>query len=137
MGSYAQFEHYLTTLEMETRPEFWPPTPVFWPTVRSVGAEQQNGSEDNWPLRRPKKEGAKQFFLSLVYRGHPPRILQGCAGPCAEPCAHPWRAEGRGRQFFIQLSLRAGIANRRVRPAITVKKVNVETTKILGFSVAD
>ena len=34
MGSYARFEHYLTTLEMETRPEPRPPTMVFPSTVR-------------------------------------------------------------------------------------------------------
>ena len=28
MGSYARFEHYLTTLVVETCPEFWPPSPV-------------------------------------------------------------------------------------------------------------
>ena len=39
MGSYARFEHYLTTLEMETCPGFWPPsTTVFWPTVRGATA---------------------------------------------------------------------------------------------------
>ena len=31
MGSYARFEHYLTTLEVETCPEFWPPSPVSGP----------------------------------------------------------------------------------------------------------
>ena len=31
MGSYARFEHYLTTLELETCPEFWPPSPVSGP----------------------------------------------------------------------------------------------------------
>ena len=34
MGSYARFEHYSATLEVETRPEFCPPTTVFWPTGR-------------------------------------------------------------------------------------------------------
>ena len=28
MGSYARFEHYLTTLEMKACPEFFPPSPV-------------------------------------------------------------------------------------------------------------
>ena len=31
LGSYARFEHYLTTLEVETCPEFWPPSPVSGP----------------------------------------------------------------------------------------------------------
>ena len=31
MGSYARFEHYLTTLEVETCSEFWPPSPVSGP----------------------------------------------------------------------------------------------------------
>ena len=31
MGSYARFEHYLTTLEVETCPEFCPPSPVSGP----------------------------------------------------------------------------------------------------------
>ena len=31
MGSYALFEHYLTTLEVETYPEFWPPSPFSGP----------------------------------------------------------------------------------------------------------
>ena len=31
MGSYARFEHYLTNLEVETCPEFWPPSPVSGP----------------------------------------------------------------------------------------------------------
>ena len=34
MGPYAPFEHYLTTLEIKTCPEFWPPAPVVWPAVR-------------------------------------------------------------------------------------------------------
>ena len=41
MGSYAPFEHYLTTLEVQTRPKFWPPTTVFWTTVRG---RRQTGS---------------------------------------------------------------------------------------------
>ena len=28
MGLYARFEQFLTTLEVETCPEFWPPSPV-------------------------------------------------------------------------------------------------------------
>ena len=35
MGSFAPFEHYLTTLETETCSEFAAPTMVFWPTVRA------------------------------------------------------------------------------------------------------
>ena len=31
MGSYARFEHYLTTLKAETCPEFLPPSPVSGP----------------------------------------------------------------------------------------------------------
>ena len=31
MGSYSRFEHNSTTLEVETCPEFWPPTLVSGP----------------------------------------------------------------------------------------------------------
>ena len=34
MGSYARFKHYLTSLEVETCPEFWPPSPVSGPLCR-------------------------------------------------------------------------------------------------------
>ena len=42
MGSYARFEHYLTTLEVETCPEFLPPSPVSGPlcSVRGVRERQ-------------------------------------------------------------------------------------------------
>ena len=40
MGSYARFEHYLTTLEVETCPEFWPPSPVSSPLC-AVRAERR------------------------------------------------------------------------------------------------
>ena len=36
MGSYARFKHYLTTLEVETCPEFWPPSPVSGPLCVTV-----------------------------------------------------------------------------------------------------
>ena len=38
MGSYARLENYLTTLEVETCPEFWPPSPVSGPLC--VGATE-------------------------------------------------------------------------------------------------
>ena len=38
MGSYAPFEHYLATLEVETCPGFRPATMVFLPTGRAVRA---------------------------------------------------------------------------------------------------
>ena len=37
MGSYARFEHYLTALDVETCPEFWPPTPVSGPLCGGGG----------------------------------------------------------------------------------------------------
>ena len=40
MGSYARFEHYLTTLGVETCPALRPATPVFWPTLRRASARE-------------------------------------------------------------------------------------------------
>ena len=52
MGSYARFEHYLTTLEVETSPEFWPPSPVSGPYVRRRRATLPlvlpHESDQNW-----------------------------------------------------------------------------------------
>ena len=41
MGSYARFEHYLTTLEVETCPEFWPPSPVSGPLCSRHGGNKR------------------------------------------------------------------------------------------------
>ena len=47
MGSYARFEHCLTTLEVETCPEFWPPGPLL-----GTGKQSRRGGEKKRPTRR-------------------------------------------------------------------------------------
>ena len=54
MGSYARFEHYLTTLEVETCPEFCPPSPVSGPLCSAwlaTTADSDPSSSSHPPLR--------------------------------------------------------------------------------------
>ena len=60
MGSYARFEHYLTTLEVETCPKFWPPSPVSGPLC-TVG--QQSAGRAAGRLAR--------FVTALAHRQTP------------------------------------------------------------------
>ena len=67
VGSYARFKHYLTTREVETCPEFWPPTPVSGPLCAAARRE------------------------SLSRRGH---LDLPCPLPRLPPCTHAPCASG-------------------------------------------
>ena len=78
MVSYARFEHYLTTLEVETRPEFWPPAPVSGPL--SGAAVQQRGGHLHGPAFKWSYRGNTAMkFVALV--------AERCPLPHAAPCA--------------------------------------------------
>ena len=78
MGSYSPFEHYLTTLEVETCPEFWPPSPVSGPLCRALqGAGHREGQGEGpralWAGRpgraAPTPEHASLQSRSMVQNG--------------------------------------------------------------------
>ena len=56
MGSYARFEHYLTTLEVETCPEFWSPSPLSGPLCESPAPRPAPYDLAPPPSRRPSRD---------------------------------------------------------------------------------
>ena len=50
MGSYARFEHYLTTLEVETCPTVFAAFTGFWPTVHRWSGSAQAAPALRYPL---------------------------------------------------------------------------------------
>ena len=70
MGSYAGFEHYLTTLEVETCPEFWPPSPVSGPLC--VPLSNRSG--------RARRSAGPQRALPRSLEGGPSRQAREFGG---------------------------------------------------------
>ena len=82
MGSYARFEHYVTTLEVETCPEFWPPSPVSGPQCGPILASTalpQRVSRQNAPRDRTGRRSDGALFS----RG---RCVGEAPGACTTRC---------------------------------------------------
>ena len=76
MGTYARFEHYSTTLEVETCPEFWPPSPVSGPLCRA-GPERPGT-----PRNAPPSRSTRALFIGTwgIYSPWaPPRSVTAAA----------------------------------------------------------
>ena len=105
MGSYTRFEHYLTTLEVQTRTEFWPPSPVSCP----LGADDGKGQH-----RRQRLDKRVAVRRNLCSERAWEALCNGKREWLFGPCTH-MDASQQQRPICVVIAGKIGLCCSRMR----------------------